>query len=325
MHSLSKTHLTPDVLQVIARQQLGADLKAFDEMKDGYFNTAYRLHLADGRLCVVKIAPPPTARILTYEQGILHAEVEAMRLVRQDTQVPVPAILAYDPSGQWVPSPYFVMEFVAGQPFDKVRKRWPAAAQTDVDTLVGSYVRQIGSIQGPAFGCCAQPANLRPTWPEAFTLVLQNLLADGQALQVELPVAYDSLWEQLSKHFEVLAEVERPQLVHWDLWDGNVFVDEDQRSVTGLIDFERAWWGDPLMEACFRRVSGETAFMHGYGENLLATDNQKRRRILYNLYLYLIIIIEHYYRQYNSDDLLHWGTEQFNLELEWLNSGSLPA
>jgi aminoglycoside phosphotransferase (APT) family kinase protein len=322
MQSLSKTHLTEETLHAIARRHLESPtgLRAFEEMTDGYFNAAYRLELADGRQCVLKVAPPKATRILRYERDILRVEVEVLRLVREQTSVPVPEVLAYDPSGEIVPSPFFVMSFVPGVPFNKVRKDWSAEEQAAIDSAVGGFVRQIGNVRGPAFGWYAQPENQRPTWRAAFALMLQNLLADGRDLNVELPLPYDELIAQLMSHFEVLDEVQTPQLVHWDLWDGNVFVDPNTRTVTGVIDFERGMWADPLMEVCFRRLNESSALMRGYGENLLATPNQKRRRILYNLHLYLIIIIEHFYRQYETDDLLRWGRECLREELGWLST-----
>jgi len=45
-------------------------------------------------------------------------------------------------------------------------------------------------------------------------------------------------------------------------------------------------WADPLMEVCFRQLDELVGIMRGYGENLLATPNQKHRRILYNVYLF---------------------------------------
>lgn len=321
MQSLSKTTLTSEVLAAIVRKHLGEPLESFTEMKDGYFNTAYCLQLNNGQKCVLKVAPPPEARVLTYEHGILQAEVEALRLVREHTGVPVPQVLAYDASGQLTASPFFVMAFVSGEPFNKVRAQWSVEDQAGIDRTVGGYVRAIGTITGTAFGCYAQPANQRPTWRAAFTVMLNNLLQDGRALQVELPVPYDDLFAQMEKHFEALDEVTTPRLVHWDLWDGNVFVDPVTQKVTGVIDFERAWWGDPLAEVCFRRMDSKAAVVQGYGEDVFATPNQKRRRILYNLYLYLIMIIEHYYRQYESDDLLKWATGLFVADWERLTAG----
>jgi aminoglycoside phosphotransferase (APT) family kinase protein len=55
-----------------------------------------------------------------------------------------------------------------------------------------------------------------------------------------------------------LDEVTRPALIHFDLWPGNIFVDGSR--IVGLIDHERAFWGDPAAVA-----SSPTA-SPGYGQ-----------------------------------------------------------
>jgi len=49
--------------------------------------------------------------------------------------------------------------------------------------------------------------------------------------------------------------------------------------------------------------------MEGYGQNLLDTPDKKLRRVLYNLYLYLIMIIECYYRKYETKDQENWRVD----------------
>jgi len=62
-----------------------------------------------------------------------------------------------------------------------------------------------------------------------------------------------------------------PQLVHWDAWDANFFVKDGK--ITGILDFERALWADPLMEAQFRALAfgGVSESMRGYGKTTSRT------------------------------------------------------
>ena len=74
----------------------------------------------------------------------------------------------------------------------------------------------------------------------------------------------------VSHNLDVLDEVSEPALVHWDLWAGNVFVKDGK--ITGITDFERALWGDPLMEHYFRMITEPKrpeAFLRGYGLSLI--------------------------------------------------------
>jgi fructosamine-3-kinase len=146
--------------------------------------------------------------------------------------------------------------------------------------------------------------------------MLGDVLADGAALDVPLP--YDTLRERLRAWSDVLTDVTTPQLVHWDLWDGNIFIDPATKQITGIIDFERALWGDPLMEFQFRGLVEPADFAVGYGRPMLERPRARQRRLLYNIYLYLIMVIEYSHRQYPTHDQEHWAREQLAGELERL-------
>jgi aminoglycoside phosphotransferase (APT) family kinase protein len=327
MHSLSKTVVSPDTAQAIIAAAFGSGsrVRAFEELKDGYFNAAYAITLADGLRCVLKVAPPDAVRVLRYERDILAAEVAVMRLVRQYTELPVPAILGYDTSRRLVESDFYLMAFIEGAPLNKVRKELSPDEQHAVDREIGRYLRQMNEIAGPAFGYFSHPAPPGYSWRETFVAMLDGVLADGQdGLRpgVALPLAYAALRERVAVAATILDDVTAPRLVHWDLWDGNIFVDPATKRVNGIIDFERALWGDPLMEATFvfAPPEGLAAFTEGYGQALLDTPAQARRRILYNIYLYLIMIIECAYRQYETHDQENWARGRLAGELARLEN-----
>jgi 5-methylthioribose kinase len=86
--------------------QLGDE--AVRELKDGWFNAAYAVRLADGREVILKIAPAAHAEVMQYERNIMVTEVATMRLVRQDAGIPVPAIYFYDDEHDVCDSSYFL-------------------------------------------------------------------------------------------------------------------------------------------------------------------------------------------------------------------------
>ena len=65
-----------------------------------------------------------------------------------------------------------------------------------------------------------------------------------------LPLPYES-YQGAWRVLRVLNEIETPDLVHWDMHNGNIFVDPATLASDRRIDFERALWGDPLMECNF--------------------------------------------------------------------------
>jgi aminoglycoside phosphotransferase (APT) family kinase protein len=324
MHSLSKTIVSCGAAQAIIADIFGthAVIRDFCELKDGFFNAAYAIMMTDGLRFVLKVAPPDAVRVLRYERDIMAAEVAAMRLVRQRTAAPVPEIFCHNTARRFVNSDFYLMAFVEGVPLNKLRRELSSTEASAVDREIGHYLRQINEITGPAFGYFAHPQPFACSWRETFLAMVAGVLADGQAMDIALPLPYDVLIKRVAQAAPILDGVTEPRLVHWDLWDGNLFVNRTTKRITGIIDFERALWGDPLMEAVFAFVppAGLAALAEGYGHSLLDTPAQHCRRTLYNIYLYLIMVIECHYRQYETYDQERWARERLAEQLECLES-----
>ena len=314
MYSFSKIQLTVDLARAIVLKHFGPDrpLKAFTEMTDGFYNAAALLELQDGLKCVLKAAPPPEVHVLRYEKDILRAEVESMSLARQQAGIPAPEVYAFDSSHDLLPSDYYLMEFVPGESFFKLRSTLPPASQEQIQHEMGRFTRAISAITHDVFGYWAQPSAPGVSWKDCFAAMTRGVLQDGLDVDAKLPMPYDEIYQRMESHFDALEEVTTPRLVHWDLWDGNIFVDPSSHRVTGLIDFERALWGDPLIEVIFMNLNPDSPAALGFGGNVLRTENERRRRLLYNAYLFLIMIIETYYRHYDNDWQINWATERFN-------------
>lgn len=116
-----------------------------------------------------------------------------------------------------------------------------------------------------------------------------------------------------------LDEITTPCLVHWDAWNPNIFVQDGK--VTGIIDFERALWAEPLMEAQFRPLFGEgvTHPMIGYGKTTF-TEAEEQRCQLYSLHLALVMHVACYYRNYATDEIFNFSREYIARTMTWLQS-----
>jgi aminoglycoside phosphotransferase (APT) family kinase protein len=98
-----------------------------------------------------------------------------------------------------------------------------------------------------------------------------------------------------------LDAVTTPVLVHVDLWDGNVFVDlqRPDPQVSGFIDHERAFWGDPAADLVSLALLGDVAddadLLAGYAEagGPVVLDEATRYRLhLYRAHLALVMVVE---------------------------------
>jgi aminoglycoside phosphotransferase (APT) family kinase protein len=320
MPMITKTPITLDDAQKIIHHHFGThtQVSAFTELTDGMFNSAYLIEFGNGLKQVLKVAPRVEVRVLRYERNIMQTEVEVLRLVKTRTAMPVPSVSFYDTSKRLIGNDYYLMDFVPGIAYHKLRGQLSPAEQVAIDHQTGVYLRQVNAIQATGFGLFAFPGQQVQTWREGFDRLLKDILLDGQEYPVALPLPYAEIYARLSACFDCLDEVKTPSLVHWDLWDGNIFIDPQTKTITGYIDFERALWADPLMEVNFGAFGENPAFLAGYGIEMLDTPARRCRRTLYNIYLFLIMVIECYYRQFETQDQENWARLMLQQQLERL-------
>jgi aminoglycoside phosphotransferase (APT) family kinase protein len=323
MESTTKnTKTRPQIAAMAAKAFGGLSLAdgedAVCELKDGWFNAAYAVRLADGREVILKIAPPSAAEVMQYEQQIMATEVASMRLVRSNPAIPVPEIYFFDDARDVCDSDYFFMEKVAGDSLEHVKASLPPETQASLERQIGAIIREVNGFAGTYFGYDGNPNLRATTWKAAFITIIEATLEDGARKSAVYGYDYDEIRAAYQKHVSALEEISTPCLVHWDAWDLNFFVKGDR--IAGIIDFERALWAEPLMEAQFRALSfgeGVTNSMRGYGKTSF-TPAEEQRCWLYTLHLALVMNTECYYRNYDTDTIYNLSRQLISTCMEWL-------
>lgn len=298
---------------------LAAGEDALSELKEGWFNAAYNVRLSDGREVILKIAPPPDAEVMTYEKDIMSTEVASMRQAAQNPAIPVPEIYCFDEARDLCDSNYFFMEKLAGENYGIIRETLPQDVRARIDGQIGKIVYEINRFTGTYYGFPGNSDLRGSTWKEAFLKIFDSVLEDGRRKNAEYGgLTIDEIRAAVVKHAPALETVTTPQMVHWDAWDLNFFVKDG--CVTGLLDFERVLWGDPLMEAQFRMLvfaGGITESLKAYGKTSF-THEEEERNHLYTLHLGLVMKTEHYYRHYDTDEVANLGMGLIVPTLQWL-------
>jgi aminoglycoside phosphotransferase (APT) family kinase protein len=291
--------------------------EAVAELKDGWFNVVYDVRLADGRQVVLKIAPPVGAEVMTYERNIMETEVSSMRRVHENPAIPVPRIYFFDQARDLCDADYFFMEKLRGDNLGRVKSDLPPAVRAKIEGRIGEIIRAINGVTGTYFGYPGNPALRSASWRSAFAGIVESILEDGRRKDADYGHDPDEIRAVVAKHAPALEGVKTPRLVHWDAWDPNFFVEDGE--VTGLVDFERALWGDPLMEAQFRPLFGEgTAnILSGYGKTRFSSEEEQRCH-LYTLHLALVMSTECSYRSYDTDFVDKLSRFLLATSLEWL-------
>jgi aminoglycoside phosphotransferase (APT) family kinase protein len=307
------------ILRMFDQAFPGKEIAALEELTEGFFNVAYGILLTDGSEVILKIAPSGDSAVMTYEMNIMFSEVDSMKKVAEDTDVPVAEIIYYDNSHIICDSDYFFMKKLKGKSFNACMESMTQEQKDTIFRQMGGYTASINRVKGNKFGYYGQPDKQGEHWFPVFRDMLCDTYNDADRMNIDIKVPKDTLLSLLDRDREVFEQVKVPSLVHWDIWAGNVFIDEDR--VTGLIDFERCLWADELMEVGFRTCFEEKAFFEGYGITGLNRDQLIRAR-WYDIFLFLISCLECDYRQYDNRWAYEWGSKML---LEWVEKINSPA
>ncbi len=309
MRSNTKQHVPYDKIELIVKKAFSCKPVEAVEMDEAFFNAVYVITLETGRRVVLKVAPQDDVRVMSYEKNIIYTEVTMLQKMRNYTSIEVPDMYYYDAAKTVIPSGYFFMEYLDGEILRHARKRLSRDVQNSIDEELGRNNRLINSIHGSKFGYYGQKDRQRTSWYDAFHMMLADVLDDCRYYGIDLHYETDTFMELLAKDRDIFEEVKTPCLVHWDLWDGNVFVKNGR--VQGIIDWERCLWADYLMEYGFRTHHHNEAFYRGYGAKPLSPSEEKRVR-WYDLYLCFTWIAEYYCRDYQDELFYKSMWKQYN-------------
>lgn len=304
MKSRTKNRLSEEKIRELVRIHFGRECVTGEitELTGGMFNAIYRIERKNEKDAVIlKVGVIPDTTLLTYERDIMPVEVECYRMIREQTTVPVPEVLAYDFSKRYIESNYFFMTELKGEPFSKVMKKMGQENADRIREELAGYLYQIHGVKGKYFGYFTKDERRQySTWKEAFFHMFRQILADGREHRVKLP--YARIMAALQRHDGSLEGVREPSLVEYDCHEGNIFVKKTGNSYTieCILDFERAFWGDPIADfptafVFTDDIRKETAFLNAYlrvsGRNAY-TETDAVKYQLYRMYILTIMAAE---------------------------------
>ena len=301
--SVTKKRLTNECIRNMVKKAFGCEPDHISELTEGFFNVAYKVQLQN-QTVILKVAPPDDLDVMTNEKNIMYSEFHSMQMVNRKTTVPVPEILFYDTSHTVCERNYFFMEMLEGASFSSCIEEYNEVEKYNINYEVGTYTRMLNELTNDKFGYYGQNDRQGDCWYEVFKSMIEDAYIDADRKGIKISVERERLLTLLEKNQPLFESVKKPKFVHWDIWAGNVFV--NNKKIVGIIDFERCMWADELMEYGFRSFVYEQGFYDGYGVHQLS-DEQKQRAKWYDIYLFLLMCLECDYRSYTTRDAYHWG------------------
>ncbi len=287
-------------------------MASYVELTEGMCNTAYMINFADGSRSVLKIATKDNRGRMSNEVNLMEAEVTAMGLVNAADVVKVAQIQYYDKSNNICDGHYFFMEALEGESLSSVAERLSEEERATINYEIGQVERQISTIQGKAFGLLGDMEHTHETLFDFVYMLISNVLSDAEKKGVTFGVSPEEILALLKQYQAAFDKVKNPVLVHWDMWEGNIFVKDGH--ISGIIDWERAMWGEPFMDDRFRRHTRNKDFLRGFEQEEFTTEEMSRI-LWYDILLFLTMMTEGAYREYEDDGLYQWTKPLF--EASW--------
>jgi aminoglycoside phosphotransferase (APT) family kinase protein len=265
--------------QVVSARELGS----------GMFNSTYLLQLADGQQAVMRVSPQPQAGAFTHERHLLRRE-QGVETQLAAVCPMVPRTLFTDFSHKLLDRDVVVQTFLTGELWDTVQGEVSAADTAVLWQQLAGIAKQIHTAIGPYFGFPDNNPGFAK-WYTAVAHITTIMRGDLATMGLDRP-ATQTYADWLAAGQSLLDEVTVPHLVHGDLWPKNVLIDRTQSppQIVGLLDAERAIWGDPLAEWIFYYYEIPDAFWAVYGrppEDRATQFRQIAYRGLYTIQLLL--------------------------------------
>ena len=299
--SITKNHQSDETLIRLAKEAFpDKQVRQLTELTEGMFNAAYRIDYTDGTASILKVAAANPGGLMTNEVELMRAEVTTMELLRQHGVPHVPGVQFSDFSRTLCSGTYFFMEVIPGRSLSSAAGELPAETADAVMEEVGVFQRLTTAIHRDTFGLAGDERRFGTLY-ELEGYMLGNVMGDAARRGLSFCFTQEELLAQLERDRACFDQVTTPSLVHFDMWAGNIFVPEGRLS--GVIDWERTLWGDPLMDDPFRSPNQNPAFLAGYGKTRF-TPEEQRRILWYDVFLDLTMYTESFYRQYVNEGWL---------------------
>jgi aminoglycoside phosphotransferase (APT) family kinase protein len=289
-------------------------------LSGGVFATVQAVELDDGSTVVAKTGvPDDDPSLLRYERSLLRAEIDFLERVAALPDVPSPRVLLTDFTRRHTTFDVMVTDLRPGVSWQASRSEMSPDSIRRAGETVGRILARLHTVTARRFGYPESGSGPGgATWPAAFDAMTEALLDDAVRWDVEVDA--DRVREAVRASTTALAQVDTPLMVHMDLWPGNVLVDPTTGEVTGVVDFERGLFADPLMDfvgaepfltgplspaplAGYAAAGGDLPMDASAGTVTGFTVEADRRIALYRLYLTLLMTIEVGPRQYGWQGL----------------------
>lgn len=178
------------------------------------------------------------------------------------------------------------MERLSGKPLSDVY----GLTQIMFDKVLRQMGRLLGefhAITDERYGYLGEHKPMEPalTWGEAFYTMWNLMMDDLMDCRGYNVKEADKMKQLLDTNRSHIDREVASSLLHMDVWTQNILIDSEG-NVTGVVDWDRALWGNPEIEFAVLDYCGisQQSFWEGYGKKRDSSKSAKIRHLFYYLY-----------------------------------------
>ncbi|HUT21520.1 MAG TPA: aminoglycoside phosphotransferase family protein [Anaerolineae bacterium] len=249
-------------------------IESIRELGGGTFNETYLVELIGKTVVILRVAPPPHADVYWDDVALMRREHHILPFFASVAPW-MPKVIMVDFTHQVVERDYVFQTYIAGERWSDIEDELAPDEDIELWRQCGEIVKRMHETAGERFGY-PPPGRAFSRWSET---VLDRFARIGESMlahQLEA-TAFTTISEVAGASASLLDEIDSPRLLHGDLWTFNLIVrrDGDRPTIAGVLDVDRAWWGDPMADwimflLAIRQDQPEwqprlSAFYDGYG------------------------------------------------------------
>jgi aminoglycoside phosphotransferase (APT) family kinase protein len=265
--------LSTELIEALCRRTFGdhARIAHVAEIGVGTYNSTYRVDIEGQGPVILRVAPD-RAQQARGDRDAMRNEYAAAPYFAALSPL-VPRILAADFTQQLISRDYMFQSLLAGAPASMALSAYRGSGLRSYYRQLGAITQLVHSVRGERFGRVAGPTF--NTWSEALSEQFRTMAGDFEAAGVDSSDVRRVLGA-VSAHRAALDNVAEPRLLHGDLWTLNIMIDPDaaEPTITGVLDFDGASWGDPMSDWTIHQVRQRSgtdvdAFWDTYGHHAM--------------------------------------------------------
>ncbi len=269
------TKLNKDQIMAMCQRGYGATVKiqSIREVGGGTFNETYLIKFPGRNKAILRVAPALSPDLFWDDVALMHRE-HAMLPFFASIAPLLPKVLLTDFTHQLIGRDYMFQTVIEGDRWSDLEDELTPEENAELWRQCGSIVKQIHTTTGEWFGYPYPGFHNR--WYDVILERFSRISQSMDAHKVQIP-AFETIFKLVQTHPEIFDEIVLPRLLHGNIWTFNLLVarGENGPMITGVLDPDRAWWGDPMADwimflFAIRRDTPEwqnriTAFFNGYG------------------------------------------------------------